>query len=242
MSGRVASRRRPGYVSGVASTLRGLTAPGLRVLFVGINPSIRSAEVGHHFAGRGNPFWRLLHAAGLTPALLAPEEDARLLALRLGVTNVCARATRTAAELAPAELRAGASALRGEIAALRPGIVALVGVSLYPLVVPGGREPGPGAKRARLAGARLYVLPNPSGLNAAYPGFRDKLVWFRGLARLAGRGEVTRPRGSRGRAPPTGGAPPPRPGRAGAPSPAPRRTASARPSPARGTRPCRTSR
>lgn len=163
-------------------------APDLRILFVGINPSLYSAEVGHHFARAGNPFWRLLHAAGLTPELLRPEDDRRLLELGLGITNVCARPTRSAAELSREELRAGAQALHAKIAALRPRVVALVGVTLYPLVFPGGAERGPGAKRARVDGARVYVLPNPSGLNAAFPGFRHKLVWFRRLARSVGVG------------------------------------------------------
>jgi double-stranded uracil-DNA glycosylase len=163
-----------------------VVAPELRILFVGINPSLPSAIAGHHFATRANPFWRLLHAAGLTSVLLRPDEDAALLALGLGITNVCARPTRSAAELERAELRAGAERLAAKIAALRPRVVALVGVSLAPLVLPRNTAPGPGAKRARLADARVYVLPNPSGLNAAYPGFRNKLVWFRRLARLTG--------------------------------------------------------
>lgn len=171
-------------------------APGLDVLFVGINPSLHSAEAGHHFASKGNPFWRLLHAAGLTPTLLAPADDSTLPEHGLGVTNVCARATRSAAELGREELREGARALGDKVTTLRPGIVALVGVSLYPLVFPGGREPGPGAKRARLAGARVFVLPNPSGLNASYPGFQHKLVWFRRLARLASRSRAARARSS----------------------------------------------
>jgi double-stranded uracil-DNA glycosylase len=173
-------------------------APDLDVLFVGINPSLHSAEVGHHFASKGNPFWRLLHAAGLTAELLAPADDVALPAHGLGVTNVCSRATRSAAELERAELREGARALAEKVAALRPRIVALVGVSLYPLVFPRGREPGPGAKRAQLAGARVFVLPNPSGLNAAYPGFQHKLVWFRRLARLAGRAPACTERPGRG--------------------------------------------
>lgn len=173
--------------------LRDVVAPGLRVLFVGINPSIASALAGHHFATRTNPFWRLLHAAGLTDRVLRPEEGGELLALGLGITNVCARPTRSAAELSPGELRAGAEALREKVARLRPALVALVGVSLYPVVVPAGRERGPGAKRTALAGARLFVLPNPSGLNAAYPGFEHKLVWFRRLRRTLQRAEAREP-------------------------------------------------
>ena len=159
--------------------------PGLQVLFVGINPSLRSAEVGHHFAGRGNPFWRLLFAARLTPILLAAEEDGTLPELGLGITNVCDCPTRSAAELDRAELREGALALRRKVERLRPEVVALVGISLYPLVFPGGLDPGPGAKRAPLGRSRVFVLPNPSGLNAAYPGFEHKLRWFRRLRRFA---------------------------------------------------------
>lgn len=165
--------------------LADIVGPGLRVLFVGINPSLRSAELGHHFAGRGNPFWRLLFAARLTPVLLAADEDRRLPELGLGITNVCDRPTRSAAELERAELRAGALLLHGKVARLRPEVVALVGVSLYPLVFPGGLDPGPGAKRATLGPSRVFVLPNPSGLNAAYPGFQHKLRWFRRLRRFA---------------------------------------------------------
>jgi double-stranded uracil-DNA glycosylase len=160
-----------------------VVAPGLAALFVGINPGVASALAGHHFATRTNPFWRLLHAAGFTEAVLRPDEGVRLLALGLGISNVCPRPTRSAAELSPGELREGAAALRDKIGRLRPALVALVGVSLYRVVVPGGAEPGPGAKRAPLAGARLFVLPNPSGLNASYPGFEEKLVWFRRLRR-----------------------------------------------------------
>jgi TDG/mug DNA glycosylase family protein len=165
-------------------------APALRILFVGINPSLASAAAGHHFARRTNPFWRLLHAAGLTPMLLRPEEDGCLVELGLGITNVCPRPTRSAAELSRSELEQGARELAAKVAALAPEWVVLVGLSLYPVVVPGGRERGPGAKRARLAGARVYVLPNPSGLNASYPGFAHKLVWFRRLVRAAGATEA----------------------------------------------------
>jgi double-stranded uracil-DNA glycosylase len=178
-------------------------APRLDVLFVGINPGLRSAKLGHHFSGPGNPFFRLLAAAGLTPGPVSPVEDATLPALGLGITNVCPRPSRTADALTPEELREGARVLREKVAALAPAVVALVGVSMYPIVFPGGRERGPGAKRVRLHGARVFVLPNPSGLNAAYPGFRSKLVWFRRLARLrrvacAARGASDPPR--RGRA------------------------------------------
>lgn len=151
-----------------------------RVLFVGINPGTRSGALGHHFAGRGNPFWRLLHASGLTSVLLAPEEDVRLAEFGLALTNVCPRTTRTAAELTKDELRRGARALEGKVARLRPQVVALVGLTIYPLLF-GQPAGGAGAKEVRLGESRVFVLPNPSGLNASFPGFEHKLVWFRAL-------------------------------------------------------------
>jgi len=162
-----------------------IAEPGLDILFVGINPSVRSAVAGHHFASRGNPFWRLLHAARLTPALLRPEEDGRLPALGLGIISGCPRPSRTAADLTAAEQAAGALEARATIERLGPRLVALLGLTLYRVFFPRGGEPGPGLKRARLGGARLFVLPNPSGLNRAYAGFDAKLVWFRRLRRAA---------------------------------------------------------
>lgn len=155
-----------------------------RVLFVGINPGTRSGETGHHFAGPGNPFWRLLHASGLTPVLLAPEDDRRLADFGLGLTNLCPRVTRTAAELTKVEKAEGRVALIEKIARVHPRVVALVGVSLYPLVFPRAAGKGAGLRPERVEGARTFVLPNPSGLNASFPGFRDKLVWFEALRRF----------------------------------------------------------
>ncbi len=165
--------------------LRDVLAPRLRVVFVGINPSITSGLVGHHFASKGNPFWRLLHAAGFTPEPLEAADDARLLELGLGLTNVCPRPTRAAAELTRAELEAGSAALLRKLEATRPTVVALVGVTLARLVLPGSRESGPGPRNAAVAGARVFVLPNPSGRNAAFPSFESKLEWFRRLRAFA---------------------------------------------------------
>ena len=152
-----------------------------RALFVGINPGQRSGALGHHFAGKGNPFWRLLVASGLTPELIAPEDDQRLGDFGFGLTNICPRTTRTAAELTPDELRRGARTLRRKVARARPRVLALVGITIYPLLFEGRHSGGPGPKADRVAGAQVFVLPNPSGLNASYPGFESKLVWFRGL-------------------------------------------------------------
>ena len=156
-----------------------------RILFVGINPGRTSGRVGHHFAGAGNPFWRLLHAAGLVPVVLPAIEDQRLAEFGYALTNLCPRPTRTAAELTKTELARGVTRLRAKVAAMEPAVVALVGITLAPLVLGRDVEPGPGAKRARLAGARVFVLPNPSGLNASFPGFASKLRWFAELEKLS---------------------------------------------------------
>jgi TDG/mug DNA glycosylase family protein len=152
-----------------------------RLLLVGINPGLRSGAVGHHFAGNGNPFWRLLAAARLAPALIPYEEDQRLAEFGVALTNLCARTTRAAAELTPAEIARGRAILARKIAAWRPAVVAFVGLTLYRMyfVKPAGRGAGP--QPERIAGARVFVVPNPSGLNASFPGFAHKLVWYRRL-------------------------------------------------------------
>lgn len=153
-----------------------------RLLLVGINPGRRSGAVGHHFAGNGNPFWRLLHASGLTPVLIAYEEDQSLAKFGIALTNLCARTTRTAAELTRAEIDAGRTILAEKIARWRPGVVAFVGVTLYRLYFgKAASKPGAGAKPETISGARVFVVPNPSGLNASFPGFAHKLVWFKRL-------------------------------------------------------------
>ena len=152
------------------------------ILFVGINPGATSGRVGHHFAGPGNPFYKLLHAAKLTPVELTAAEDGRLPEWKLALVNLCARPTRTAAELARAELHAGRRALVAKIERMAPRVVALVGITLYPIVFAGEPRaalvPGPGAKPQVIGGARVFVVPNPSGLNATFPTFAAKLPWF----------------------------------------------------------------
>jgi TDG/mug DNA glycosylase family protein len=162
----------------VPARLRDVVAARPRILFVGINPSLRSAEVGHHFAGPGNPFWRLLHAARLVPEPLGFTDDRRLTEFGLALTNLCPRATRAAAELAPVELACGRAALVRKIRRLRPRVVAFVGIGIYHTFFAGGSRPGPGPKPERIDEARVFVVPNPSGLNASFPGFADKLAWF----------------------------------------------------------------
>jgi TDG/mug DNA glycosylase family protein len=171
--------------------LHDVAPPRPRLLLVGINPGLRSAQVGHHFAGLGNPFWRLLHAAGITPSLLTPEDDSHLAELGIALTNVCARPTRSAVELTARDLDRGWGILVHKCVRLKPGVVALVGLSLYTsyvrwinrrqrgLVRP---TPGPGAKPETIGNIPIFVVPNPSGLNASYPGFAAKLVWYQALA------------------------------------------------------------
>ena len=156
-----------------------------RILFVGINPSLRSAEVGHHFAGPGNPFCRLLHASGLVPEPFTYEDDVRLPACGFALTNIVPRATRAASELSRQEFLDGRRQLARLIARLKPEVVAFVGVTVYRAFFGPRVTLGAGAKPERIGDARVFVLPNPSGLNAAYPGFNDKLVWFRRLKRFA---------------------------------------------------------
>jgi TDG/mug DNA glycosylase family protein len=155
-----------------------------RLLLVGINPGLRSGAVGHHFAGNGNPFWRLLHASGLTPVLLAYEEDHRLAEWGISLTNICPRTTRTAAELTRAELQKGRVALAKKIDAWRPGVVAFVGVTVYRTYFGVADGPGPGPKPETIGPSRVFVVPNPSGLNASFPGFEEKLRWFVDLRRF----------------------------------------------------------
>ncbi len=158
--------------------LRDVVAPQLRALFVGINPGLRSWEVGHHFAGRGNPFWRLLHASALVDRPITWANEERLLDYGLGITNVCARPSRTAAELTRAERIAGARQLERRVRRWRPRAVVFVGLTIYQQIFGRDATPGPGVKPQRFGGANVFVVPNPSGLNASFPGFQDKLVWF----------------------------------------------------------------
>lgn len=148
--------------------LADLLAPALDVVFCGINPSLYSAATGWHFARPGNRFWPALHLAGWMPRVLHPSEQAELPAYGVGVTNLVARATATAAELSREELVAGAGLLVGKLARLRPRAVAFLGVTAY--------RSGFGAPRAVIGrqdidvapGVQTWVLPNPSGLNAHY--------------------------------------------------------------------------
>jgi TDG/mug DNA glycosylase family protein len=161
--------------------LRDIVAPELRALFVGINPGLRSAALGHNFAGKGNPFWRLLHAAGLIDEPIDFAQERRLLEHGFGISNLCSRPTRSAAELTRAELAAGARALERRVRRWRPRVVVFVGLTIYQQLFGRAATPGPGAKPQTFGGARVFVVPNPSGLNASFPGFEHKRIWFAAL-------------------------------------------------------------
>jgi double-stranded uracil-DNA glycosylase len=148
-------------------TVPDVIAPNLRVLFCGINPGLYSGATGHHFARPGNRFWPTLHLAGFTEALLAPADETKLLTRGYGITNLVARATATADELASEELVAGRRHLLAKIERYQPSVVAILGIGAYRTAFAQPKAalgPQPGL----LANARVWVLPNPSGLNAHY--------------------------------------------------------------------------
>jgi TDG/mug DNA glycosylase family protein len=154
-------------------------APDLAVLFVGINPGLYSAATGHHFARPGNRFWPALFRAGLTPRLFSPYEDGALLALGYGITNVVSRATAGADELSTAELAEGGRKLAERIAQFRPRCAAFLGIGAYRAAY-GRPKAVLGRQVEAIGGAEVWVLPNPSGLNAHYT--LDGLAeWFRAL-------------------------------------------------------------
>jgi double-stranded uracil-DNA glycosylase len=164
-------------------------APNLRVLFCGINPGLYSAATGHHFARPGNRFWPALHAAGFTSRLLHPSEERLLLKSGCGITNLVARSTAAADELAAQEFMAGRRRLAVKVKRYRPRIVAVLGVGAYRLAF---GQPGAGLGRQAdgLADAALWVLPNPSGLNANHQ-LPDLVRLFQRLRVAAGNPRLT---------------------------------------------------
>jgi TDG/mug DNA glycosylase family protein len=137
------------------------------VLFVGINPSLWSGATGLHFARPGNRFWRALHQAGFTDRLLAPSEERQLLARSVGITNLVNRATASAEELTVDDFRRGARAVARKVRRYRPKVVAFVGMGAYRMAFAHPRARG-SEQPEKLAGARVWVLPNPSGRTAGY--------------------------------------------------------------------------
>jgi TDG/mug DNA glycosylase family protein len=155
--------------------------PGLEVVFVGINPGLWSAAVGHHFARPGNRFWRALHRSGFTDRVLDATEDETLPRYGVGVTNLVERATATAAELGRDELRAGGRALERKILMFRPRAVAVLGIGAYRRAFERPRSAF-GRQDHPIAGLETWVLPNPSGLNAHHQ-VDDLAEWFAELRR-----------------------------------------------------------
>jgi TDG/mug DNA glycosylase family protein len=147
--------------------IRDVVAPALKVLFVGINPGLYSAATGHHFARPGNRFWPALYAAGFTPRLLHPSEQRSLLKAGYGITNLVNRGTATADELDPAEFVAGRSRLAAKVRRHRPRTVAFLGVGAYCHAF-SIKQAVVGRQQQTFEGAEVWVLPNPSGLNANY--------------------------------------------------------------------------
>jgi double-stranded uracil-DNA glycosylase len=153
------------------------------VLFVGINPGIRSAETGHHFAGYSNRFWKLLHESGVVPEPIGSQDDARLAEWGCGITNLVPRATPGIDTLTPEEYVAGLRVLQGKVRRWKPEVVALVGVTLHRAIFgKGGATPfRVGLQAEDFEGAQVFVLPNPSGRNANY-SHAEMLDAFRALA------------------------------------------------------------
>ncbi len=148
-------------------TVADVLAPNLDVLFCGINPGLYSAAIGHHFGRPGNRFWPALHGGGFTGRLLSPFEERALLKERCGITNIVARATAAADELGDEELRAGARVLERKVYRQRPRCVAFLGVTAYRTAF-ARPHAGMGLQEERLGGSGIWILPNPSGLNAHY--------------------------------------------------------------------------
>jgi double-stranded uracil-DNA glycosylase len=170
-----------------------LIAPDLKVLFCGINPSLYSAATGHHFARPGNRFWPALYRAGFTPRLLKPWEEELLLQEGMGITNLVSRATATAAELTNDELRSGRQILARKVRRFRPRCVAMVGIGAYRVAF-GRPRATIGLQPEPLGASAVWVLPNPSGLNANHQlpdlsqAFKAARIFVNESARPHGRG------------------------------------------------------
>jgi TDG/mug DNA glycosylase family protein len=167
------------------TTLPDVIARDLDVLFCGINPGLYTAAVQQHFGRPGNRFWPTIHKAGFTPRLFHPSEQRALLQHGCGITNVVARATATAAELTPAELVEGARILDAKVRRYHPRVLAIVGIGAYRAGF-GRPKAKTGLQEESIGDARIWILPNPSGLNANYQAeelaalFRELREWIEG--------------------------------------------------------------
>ncbi|MGW7361066.1 G/U mismatch-specific DNA glycosylase [Streptomyces sp. NPDC054802] len=162
-----------------------VVADGLSVLFCGINPGLMSGATGHHFARPGNRFWPVLHLSGFTPRQLKPSEQRELLSYGLGITNVVARTTARADEINDEEFREGGRLLAAKVARLAPRWLAVVGVTAYRTAF-GERSARIGPQERTIGGTRVWVLPNPSGLNAHWTA-QTMAEEYRRLREAAGR-------------------------------------------------------
>lgn len=168
----------------VVKTLPDHLRGGLDLVFVGINPGMKSAATGHHYAGPGNHFWPLLREAGLVSEPLTCEQDARVLEWNIGLTNMVGRATRSVSDLSPGELRAGARRLRRRLLRCRPALVCFNGKRIYEVFA--GRACGFGLQPETIGGSAVYVMPSTSARTASYQR-ADKLKFFTELRRLVER-------------------------------------------------------
>jgi TDG/mug DNA glycosylase family protein len=172
------------FVSAPLPPLRDRIKPGVRVLFVGINPGIRSSLTGHHFAGFSNRFWILLFESGLVPERITFRDDDRLPEFGYGITNIVPRPTPGIDTIAPEEYVAGRLRLRRKIVRYRPPIVAMVGVTVFRAMFPDRRGAVTlGLQRERIGGTEVFVLPSPSGRNANF-SYAEMLAAFRALRRF----------------------------------------------------------
>jgi TDG/mug DNA glycosylase family protein len=163
------------------SAVPDVLGPGVRVVFCGINPGRASAAAGAHFANPRNDFWRLLHAAGFTPRLFAPEEQHELLGLGIGLTNAARRTTRGSSELRRGDFARAAERLEEIVATFRPRAIAFVGKAAFQGVF--RERPEHGLQGRTLGGTALFVLPSTSPANAAVP-WEERLRWFTALKEL----------------------------------------------------------
>ena len=166
-------------IAAASKTVPDLIAPGLKVLFCGINPGLYSGATGHHFARPGNRFWPALYGAGFTNRLLAPSEESELLRSGYGITNVAERTTAGAAELSPEELKRGGRRLRAKVEKNKPQFLAVLGIGAYRMAF-GHPKANLGKQPEMIGSTKIWVLPNPSGLNAHYQ-LKDLIKMFREL-------------------------------------------------------------
>jgi TDG/mug DNA glycosylase family protein len=170
------------HVATSAGPLRDYLRSGLRVVFIGINPGLRSAATGHHYAGPGNHFWPLLYESGLISETLTYRDDARVLEWGIGLTNIVSRPSASSADLSPSELREGAGELRRKLLEHAPSIAVFNGKVIYRAFA--GRDCAFGLQDEQLGATRLFVMPSTSARTAAYQR-ADKLKFFLEVAALA---------------------------------------------------------